>query len=122
MAELNGSRRSQPTTSADADFDSAERFALVPTRDGYLQFSSRLIEQRLVARKVMKAPPKKSALEGPVNMASNTEVQNEILNEMQRERVGDSVVEDESRYEVTLRRADGKESIVVMDRDPVALL
>ena len=110
LAELNGSRRAQPAASADAGFDSAESFALVPTRDGYLQFSSRLIEQRLVARKVMKAPPKKSALEGPVNMASNTEVQNEILNEMQRERVGDSVVEDESRYEVTLRRTDGKEA------------
>ena len=110
LAELNGTARSRPETAAAAHFDTADRLSLVPTRDGYLQFSSRLLEQRLVAHKAMKAPPKKSALAGPVNMASNTEVQNEILNEMQRERVGDTVVEDESRYEVTLRRTDGKDA------------
>ena len=110
LAELNGPRRARPESPADDGFDATDNFTLVPSGDGYLEFSSRLLEERLVARKAMKAPPKKSALEGPVNMASNTEVQNEILNELQRERVGDTVIEDESRYEVTVRRADGKDA------------
>jgi hypothetical protein len=57
----------------------------------------------------MKAPPKKSALDGEVTASQSTEIANEILNEMQRSRGGDTVAEDESRYQVRLRRPGDKE-------------
>lgn len=107
LAELNDTGRQRPASAA-ADSEPEEQFTLIPAPNGYVQFSSRLIEQRLVARQAMKAPPKKSALEGQVNMAATTEIANEILNEMQRDRGGATVLEDESRYQVTVRRADGK--------------
>lgn len=105
LAEIEGPRGGR--FPAD-EFESGEQFTLVPTPNGYLQFASRLIETRLVERQVMKAPPKKSALDGPVSVTATAEVANEILNEIQRDRGGDKVIEDESRYQVTLRRADGK--------------
>ena len=78
--------------------------ALIPTRDGFVEFFSQLIEQKLVTRDAMKAPPKKSALNDSVSVGNSTEVANEMLNDMQRERGGGTVVEDESRYRVTVRR------------------
>lgn len=86
----------------------AEYFTLIPAKDGYVQFASRLIEKRLVARQVMKPRPGKSALDGPVNVTQSAEVANEIFNEMARDRGGDTEMEDQSRYLITLRRADGK--------------
>jgi outer membrane protein assembly factor BamB len=77
---------------------------VIPTRNGYLQFGSQLVERRTVARKVMKDPPKKSALDGPVNQAATMAIANEILNDMTRDSVGDTIEEDESRYRATLRR------------------
>jgi outer membrane protein assembly factor BamB len=63
-----------------------------------------MLEQRVVTRQAMRAPPKKSALEGTVNQAATAEIANELLNEMQRERGGSTVEEDQSRYQVTVRR------------------
>jgi len=42
-------------------------------------------------------------------VAKTAEVANEILNDMQRDRGGDIVQEDESRYRVSLRQADAAE-------------
>jgi hypothetical protein len=80
----------------------AEHFQLVRSQAGFMQFSTRLLEERMVTRTAMKGPPKKSALEGDVNATKTTEVANELLNEMQRNAGGDSVTEDESRYQVTV--------------------
>jgi hypothetical protein len=66
-----------------------------------------MLEQHVVARSAMKAPPKKSALDGDVNAGKTTEVANEILNEMQRNSGGDTVTEDESRYQVTVHLPGG---------------
>ena len=102
----------------DSDFDPAvlanllaglgssdeEDLRVIPTRDGYLQFGSKLVEHRTVTRKVMKDAPTKSALDGPVNQAATAAIANEILNEITRESLGDTVQEDESRYQATLRR------------------
>ena len=87
-----------------ADAPDGDDLRLIPTRDGYLEFGSRLIERRTVARKVMKAAPTKSALDGPINQAATAAVANEILNDMTRDAFGDTVTEDESRYQATLRR------------------
>ena len=55
----------------------------------------------------MKAPPAKSALDsGNLNVTRTAHVANEILNEMQRNRGGGTVEEDESRYQVAIRRPD----------------
>ena len=61
---------------------------LIPDRDGFLQFSTRLIERRVLTRQATKGPPKKSAL-GSVGLAASPEVSNEILNDIQRDRGGD---------------------------------
>src|SRR5205814_5412237 len=77
---------------------------LIPSKDGFVEFSSQLLEHKTISRTAIKGPGAKSVLEGPVNVTQSPEVANEILNEMQRERGGDVVEEDVSRYQVTLRR------------------
>ncbi|MGA3285312.1 MAG: PQQ-binding-like beta-propeller repeat protein [Verrucomicrobiota bacterium] len=90
---------------------SAERSSLIPSKYGYVQFSVRLLESRIITREAMKAPPGKSALDsGDVNATKTADVANEILNEMQRNRGGDTVEEDESRYQVAIRRPDSTEA------------
>jgi len=87
-----------------------EHFLLMPGASGHVQFSVRLIESRLVARKAMKDAPAKSALDGDLTVTKTSEVANEILNEMQRSRGGDTVLEDESRYQVRIRRPEVKDA------------
>ncbi len=82
--------------------DHAELFRLVPGPTGFAQLSWRLLEPHLVTRSAVKAPSKKSALDGDVNAGKTTEVANELLNEMQRNNGGDTVTEDESRYQVSV--------------------
>ena len=48
----------------------------------------------------MKPKPKTSALDGDVNASKTMDVANEILNDMQRDRGGDTIEEDASRYSV----------------------
>lgn len=107
LAEMNGTTDRKPAT-VEAGSLPADQFVLIPARDGYVQFSARLIEQRMVARQAMKAPLKTSALNGTVNMAATADIANKILNEIQRDRGGATVMEDESRYQVSVRRADGQ--------------
>lgn len=106
MEELKGSRRGKPGVTDEAE-ELENHFMLIPAKEGYVQFSSRVIEHRMTGRQAMKAPPKKSALDGAVSVTATAEVANEILNEMQRDRGGDTELVDESRYQVIVRRADG---------------
>jgi hypothetical protein len=82
--------------------EEVENVQLVPGPEGVVQFSTRLLEEHFVTRSAMKTPPKKSALDGDLNASKTTDAVNEILNEMQRNRGGDTVTEDESRYQVTV--------------------
>ncbi|MGA2246509.1 MAG: PQQ-binding-like beta-propeller repeat protein [Verrucomicrobiota bacterium] len=91
-----------PPKNSKSPPEDAEFFQLVPGPTGFVRFSYHLLEERMVTRSAMKAPPKKSALDGDVNAAKTTEVANEILNGMQRDAGGDTVTEDESRYQVTV--------------------
>jgi len=86
-----------------------ENFWLIPAKDSCVQFAVRLIEERMVERKAMKDAPKKSTLERAPSVANTLEIANEILNEIQRDRGGDTVVEDESRYRVTIRIPGAKD-------------
>jgi outer membrane protein assembly factor BamB len=90
---------------AVAPTDSVEYIA---SRNGNYGFATRLIERRLVERVAMKEPPKKSALDGNVNVTQSLDIANELLNEMQRDRGGDKVVEDESLYLATVHSMDSK--------------
>ena len=81
----------------------------INSKYGYVEWSSKMLEERYESHSAMKAPPAKSALEGNVTAAKTTEVANEILNEMQRNRGGDVETEDVSRYQVTVHRPDAKD-------------
>jgi hypothetical protein len=107
LSDQSGKRAASP---AGPKMDPGERLSLVPARNGCVQMSVKLLEERIVARNAMKAAPAKSALDGPVSVAQTTEIANEILNEMQRSRGGGMVHENLSRYQVKLRRPDGSEA------------
>jgi outer membrane protein assembly factor BamB len=79
---------------------------LVPGPDGFAQFASTLLEEKLVTRSAVKAPPKKPALDGNANVAQTTEIANELLNEMQRNNGGDTVTQDESTFQVVVHLPD----------------
>jgi len=82
-------------------------FALVPSEYGNLQFAVRILQTNVVEREAMKAAPSKSVLDsGNLNATKTADVANEILNEMQRNRGGSTVSEDESRYQVTVHSPD----------------
>ena len=57
----------------------------------------------LIPREAMRAPPQKSVLnDANLDVSQTTEAANETLNEMQRNNGGDTVLEDDSRYQVTV--------------------
>ena len=81
--------------------------SLVPSQYGDLQFAVRLVKDNVITREAMKAPPARSALDsGNLNATKTADVANEILNEMQRNRGGGTVQEDQSTYQVSIRRPD----------------
>jgi outer membrane protein assembly factor BamB len=84
----------------------AGHLMLIPGQNGYVEFAVRLLESHIVTREAMKAPSGKSALNGDLNASQENAAINETLNEMQRNRGGDTVQEDQSLYQVTLRRPD----------------
>ena len=81
-------------------------FTLIPSQYGNVEFAVRLLKLNIVTREAMKAPPAKSALNGNLSTANETAAENEMLNEIQRSRGGGTVQEDESLYQVSLRRPD----------------
>ena len=82
---------------------------LIPTEKGFIQMTSKMTEKNITARSAVKAPPKKSALDGPVNAAATMDIANEILNEMSRNAGADMVREDNSKYKVKLHLGGGPE-------------
>ena len=96
----------RPQTKDAAPALMGEVSQLVPGETGFALFSERLLEQKLVPREAMKAPPKKSVLDGDLNASQTHAVANEILNEMQRNASGGMVMEDQSRYQVTVHLPD----------------
>jgi hypothetical protein len=78
--------------------------SLIPTKDGFVQFTVKLLESRIVTRDAMKAPPAKSVLNGNLTTGNSAELANEMLNDAQRSRGGQVVREDQSRYLVSLQR------------------
>jgi PQQ-like domain/B-box zinc finger len=84
--------------------NAAGQFTLIPSQYGNVEFAVRLLQSHIVTQSAMKAPSQQSALNGNLSASSETAAVNETLNEMQRERGGGTVQEDESLYQVSLRR------------------
>jgi hypothetical protein len=86
-------------------------FSFIPSEYGSLQLGVRILQTNIVTRDAMKGPPAKSVLDsGNLNVTKTADVANEILNEMQRNRGGNTVSEDESRYQVTIHRPDATDT------------
>jgi hypothetical protein len=81
------------------------RKRFINDRGRLVEFSFKLLESKTIQRQAMKAPPKKSALDGEVNQAATVAIANEIMNEFRREETGGVEEEDVSRYEVTIKRS-----------------
>jgi hypothetical protein len=110
MAEVNDEPGARTPDATEPVPQPTERFSIIPSEYGCVEFSTRLLEARFIARNAMKAPPSKSALDGELTAAKTADVANETANEIQRSRGGDKVTEDESRCQVTVRRPDVKEA------------
>jgi outer membrane protein assembly factor BamB len=69
-----------------------------------------MIKENMVEHDAMRAPPKHSALDDPnLSAANETAALNDQLNEMQRNNGAGTVTEDESTYQVILRRPGSTE-------------
>jgi len=109
MAEASGQPGPKPAA-AGPERPTEQGLTLIPTSDGLVEFSVRLVEARITNRAAMTAPAPKSVAEGNPGLGKSAEMSNEVLNEMQRDRGGETVREDESRYLVTLRSPGGPEA------------
>jgi hypothetical protein len=109
LAEASGQADRKPAAS-EPTHPPPEELALIPTREGIVQLSVRLLEEHIVARAAMKPAPAKSFADGNLTVAKTADLSNEILNDMQRGRGGEIVHEDESRYAVTLRSPNAPEA------------
>jgi len=103
----------QPRASGDEDAfdtDGIGDFALsdrefLPAGDNVVQFKATLLEKRMAVVQAMKAAPAESTFNsGGLSARDSLKATAELLNEMQRERTGGVTFENESRYQVTLRR------------------
>jgi hypothetical protein len=92
-----GTRRNTNTNAPD------ENVAMIPTKDGFIQMTVKLLEHKEVARTAMKAPSAKKVMDGNLRASQSLEAANEMLNDMQRDRGGDVVMEDQSRNLVKIR-------------------
>src|SRR6185436_3553252 len=83
-----------------ASLSKVEHTTYVADGGTQVEFSVTLLEEKAVTRQAMKAPPKRSVLDGDVRVTQSLEMANEMFNEMQRERTGGVEVEDVSRFSV----------------------
>lgn len=91
------------------DLDNLYGRSFVESQYGYVEWSSKMLERKMVSHSAMKAAPGKSILDSNPSVGNSLAGANEILNEMQRSRGGDIVVEDQSRYQVTVHRPEAKD-------------
>jgi hypothetical protein len=96
------------------EFDSS-RQQFINDNGTLVEFSAKLLERKTIDRQAMKAPPKKSALDGEVNQAATMAIANEIMNDFQREATGGIEKVDASRYEVTIKRRGADTAEVKME-------
>ena len=111
-AALRDTDPQRPKSAGQKEQHIAERFTLIPSTHGYIQFGFHLIEAKSISHVAMKAPPKKSVLnDANLNASQTADVANEMLNERQRANGGDVVTEDVSTYQVSIRRTDSPDVV-----------
>ena len=100
----------QPRPAASPGPQAPQQFSrsLIPSKNGLIELSIRLLESRIVERSAMKSATGKSALDGNLTAGNSLDAASETLNEMQRSRGGDVVQEDQSRYQVRLHPTDAE--------------
>ena len=106
LAAYDGRLPGDPAPLAASAPERADDTSLIPTKDGFILLSVKLLESRITERAAMKPAPAKPVLNGNLTADKSTELANEMLNEAQRARGGEVTREDESRYLVTIRRPD----------------
>lgn len=106
QSQARAARGGSPPEGAAYTFVDASRTEFVNAGASAVQFSVKLIEEKVVAYQAMKEKPQKSALE-EVSGANATAAMNEILNEWREEETGGKRWEDESRYAVKIKRLLG---------------
>jgi hypothetical protein len=91
---------------ASADFAGLESFnkEFLPAGANVIQLKTKLLEKRMVAYEAMKKPGESTLNKPGLSARDSMKAAGELLNEMQRERTGGMALENESRYQVTLRR------------------
>jgi hypothetical protein len=102
----NGPRPPAPEALPRPPDFSAHRF-LFATCQGPVTFTRQLLEERWIEQPDLTPPPRRSALSGPATASAMTEAANELLNQLQRERGGETRREDAGRYRVTLSSVNG---------------
>ena len=115
MNEINEDEgRGQPQAAAAAaktrlDDSRLSNRSFLNSKYGPIEWSSKVLEQKSVAHQAMKDKPARSALESNPSVTNTAAIANEILNDMQRDRGGGTVVEDVSRYQVTVHQPGAKD-------------
>ena len=80
-------------------------FNLVPDGDSYVGFAVHMTQENMVQRDATKGPSRDNALNSSdLSTANETKAINEQLNDIQRTTGGNTVTEDESHYQVAIRR------------------
>ena len=105
MDEMDGVKLPPGVDKKDA-YKYRSHSEIIATRQGFIRFTVQMLEEKIIARNAMKAPPKKSALDGNVSVTATANIANELLNEMQRNADGGMEREDHSRYLVSIHSGD----------------
>jgi hypothetical protein len=94
----------------------AEDFQLVAGENSFVQFSRKLLEEKIITHSAMRpaaAATGKTILDsGNLSVGNEGDAVNQQLNETQRKNAGGTVEEDVSRYLVTVRLPDSPETPV----------
>lgn len=102
LRDSSGTTQAQSHKSRPAP-DETENITLEGNENGLVQFGVKMLQQNIVTHEAMRTPSNKSVLNNPnLNVSQTADVANETLNEMQRNNGGDTVSEDDSRYQVTV--------------------
>lgn len=110
-------RAAQPIQ-VDEDDENAIRLGPVELRDEFLpagpgvaEFKALLLEHKTAQRQAMKPKSDKPLMEsGRLSAGMSLDAAQELLNDMRRSDTGDTIQEDVSRYQVTVRRLLGAEA------------
>ncbi len=109
---LREMKNDDPARDSASVADMLDQFGhnVIESKYGRVQWKTKMLQENMVSHSAMKAPPAKSVLDNNPTAGNSLAAANEMLNQMQRDRGGDTVTEDLSRYQVTIHLPDSKEA------------